>query len=138
MFSHSRVFLYSSTFAILVAASAMKKIYLLLMCASSLASCTTEKFTEPSDKQATAETRELYHSMQRMTAEGILFGHHDDTGYGVGWQYDNDSADVKGVCGYFPAVYGWDLAKIEHDSENDINGLPFVVQAKRAEDAYKR
>jgi mannan endo-1,4-beta-mannosidase len=103
-----------------------------------LASCNGVKLNEPSDKLATKETRELYYSLQRLQGKGILFGHHDDTGYGVGWSYDKDSSDVKGVTGTYPAIYGWDLAKVEHDSETDINGLPFSVQSKRVREAYER
>jgi mannan endo-1,4-beta-mannosidase len=115
----------------------MKKTYLFALLVL-LASCNRVKLNEPSDKLATTETRELYYSLQRLQGKGILFGHHDDTGYGVGWKYDQDSSDVKGVTGSYPAVYGWDLAKIEHDSVRDINGLPFSVQAKRVKEAYQR
>lgn len=110
----------------------------LLFIILALATCNAPKLNDPADKMATVETRELYHSMQRLQPAGILFGHHDDTGYGVGWQYDKDSSDVKAVCGSYPAVYGWDLAKIEHDSPNDINGLPFTVQTRRVKEAYER
>lgn len=76
--------------------------------------------------------------MQRLLGAGILFGHHDDTGYGVKWKYDDDSSDVKGVTGTYPAIYGWDLAKLEHDSTLDINKFPFEVQKKRVKEAYER
>lgn len=115
----------------------MKKVSLFAVLAL-LVSCNSVQLNEPADKQSTAETRELYYSMQRMVAEGILFGHHDDTGYGVGWHYEKDSSDVKAVCGSYPTIYGWDLAKIEHDSTKDINGLPFGIQTKRVIEAYKR
>jgi len=92
----------------------------------------------PCDKRATTETRELYYSMQRLQGAGILFGHHDDTGYGVNWKYEGDSSDVKAVTGTYPAVYGWDLSKIEHDSTRDINGFPFAVQKERVKEAYER
>jgi hypothetical protein len=114
----------------------MKKIYLFAALIW-LASC-NRKLNAPADKLATTETRELYNSLQRLHGKGVLFGHHDDTGYGVGWSYDKDSSDVKAVTGSYPAVYGWDLAKIEHDSTRDINGLPFSVQSRRVKQAYER
>jgi mannan endo-1,4-beta-mannosidase len=92
----------------------------------------------PADKMATAETRALFYSMQRLVGAGVLFGHHDDTAYGVGWRYDADRSDVKSVTGSYPAIYGWDLAKIEHDSIHDINGIPFQLQTQLVKDAYKR
>ncbi len=103
-----------------------------------LNSCANAQLFKPSDRQATAETRELYNSMQRLVGAGILFGHHDDTVYGVDWKFKNDSSDVKSVTGSYPAVYGWDLAKIEHDSANDINDVPFELQRTRVKEAYLR
>jgi mannan endo-1,4-beta-mannosidase len=67
-----------------------------------------------------------------------MFGHHDDTAYGVGWRFDPNRSDVKSVTGSYPALYGWDLAKIEHDSTKDINGIPFKLQKQLVKDAYER
>lgn len=92
----------------------------------------------PADPLATPETRELYYSMQRLQGAGIMFGHHDDTAYGVSWRYKNDSSDVKSVSGSYPAVYGWDFARIEHDSSKDINGIPYKLQRKLVRQAYER
>jgi mannan endo-1,4-beta-mannosidase len=92
----------------------------------------------PSDKQATYETRQLFYNMQRLVDAGIIFGHHDDTAYGVGWRYKPGRSDVKSVTGSYPGLYGWDLAKIEHDSVRDINGIPFALQKKLVRQAYDR
>jgi mannan endo-1,4-beta-mannosidase len=114
----------------------MKKTYILIVMVL-LNSCTAKLFN-PSDKHATAETKALFHNMQRQLDAGIMFGHHDDTGYGVNWKYENDSSDVKSITGSYPAVYGWDLAKLEHDSTLDVNKFPFKVQKKRVKEAYER
>jgi len=92
----------------------------------------------PSDKRATIETRELFYGMQRLLGVGVMFGHHDDTAYGVGWRFEPNRSDVKSVTGSYPAVYGWDLARIEHDSTKDINGIPFKLQKQLVKDVYKR
>jgi mannan endo-1,4-beta-mannosidase len=92
----------------------------------------------PCDKQATYETRFLFASMQRLIGAGVMFGHHDDAAYGVGWRLEPNRSDVKSVTGSYPAVYGWDLAKIEHDSTKDINGIPFKLQKKLVKQAYAR
>ncbi|CAN5232116.1 glycosyl hydrolase [soil metagenome] len=92
----------------------------------------------PSDRQATPETIALYQSMQRLVDAGIMFGHHDDTAYGVNWKYQKDSSDVKNITGSYPAVYGWDLAKLEHDSTRDINGIPFERQKQLVKQVYER
>jgi mannan endo-1,4-beta-mannosidase len=103
-----------------------------------LTNCTKAQLNNPSDKYATTETRELFYSMQRLIGAGILFGHHDDTAYGVEWKFDDDSSDVKSITGSYPAVYGWDLAKIEHDSTKDINHIPFKLQKEKVQEAYER
>jgi len=92
----------------------------------------------PSDKRATAETKALFFSMQRLLGAGIMFGHHDDTAYGVNWKFEPNGSDVKSVTDSYPAIYGWDLAKIEHDSINDINGIPFKLQKQLVKEAYER
>ena len=84
-----------------------------LLCVVIVTSCTKKQLFNASDSRATDETRALYISMQRLVGAGILFGHHDDTAYGVEWRFRDDSSDVKSVTGSYPAVYGWDLSKIE-------------------------
>lgn len=91
----------------------------------------------PSDPKATAETKNLYSNMQHLQGSGVIFGHHDDTAYGVGWVF-KDSSDVKATAGSYPGLYGWDVAKMEHDSVNDINGVPFKMQQQMIKDAYER
>ncbi|MDB5136624.1 MAG: manA 2 [Mucilaginibacter sp.] len=92
----------------------------------------------PCDKQATNETRALFSSMQRLIGAGVMVGHHDDSAYGVGWKFEPNRSDVKSVTGSYPSVYGWDLAKIEHDSIRDINGIPFKLQRKLVQQVYER
>ncbi len=117
--------------------TSLKKTYILFIVIL-LNSCARAQLFGPSDRKATKETKELFYSMQRIASAGIMFGHHDDTGYGVNWKYMDDSSDVKGITGSYPAVYGWDLAKLEHDSTADINKFPFEVQKQRVREAYQR
>ncbi|SHM42811.1 glycoside hydrolase family 26 protein [Mucilaginibacter sp. OK098] len=115
----------------------MKKTYtlfLIILCCS----YAHAQLYNPCDAKATRETKALFYSMQRLVGAGAIFGHHDDTGYGVNWKFANDSSDVKAVAGSYPALYGWDLAKIEHDSTKDINKIPFTLQKKRVKEAYQR
>src|SRR6202012_4789625 len=116
----------------------MKKIIGLLnvlFCGTSLFA---QQIYTPSDRQATNETRELYASMQRLVGAGTIFGHHDDTAYGVGWKGDDNRSDVKSVTGSYPALYEWDFAKMEHKRDSDINGIPFNLQRKLVQQAYQR
>jgi mannan endo-1,4-beta-mannosidase len=41
------------------------------------------------------------------------------TGYGVGWENDDDRSDIKDVCGDFPAIYGEDLREVLQDDNVD-------------------
>ncbi|OJW15282.1 glycosyl hydrolase [Mucilaginibacter sp. 44-25] len=111
-------------------------IFCLLLVAFTLPA--TAQLYNPSDGQATNQTRQLYYSMQRLVGAGTIFGHHDDTAYGVGWCFVKEQSDVKSVTGSYPALYGWDLAKIEHDSIRDINGIPFKYQKQLVKEAYRR
>jgi mannan endo-1,4-beta-mannosidase len=92
----------------------------------------------PSDKKATPETSALYGSLQRLTGAGVIFGHHDDLAYGVGWRGDKGRSDVKSVTGSYPALYGWDLSGIERHGIKDINSIPFKQQREFVQDVYKR
>ena len=111
-------------------------VVLILIISSSMANA--QQMYAPADKKATRETRALFYSMQRLLGAGIMFGHHDDTAYGVGWRFEADSSDVKSVTGSYPSIYGWDLARIEHDSIHDINGIAFKLQKQLVKDAYER
>ncbi len=112
--------------------------FLLFFFAVVLNSCGKMQIYNPCDKDATPPTIALYMGMQQIIAKGIIFGHHDDTAYGVEWKFDNDSSDVKTITGSYPGLYGWDLAKIEHNATGDINNVPFGLQKKRILEAYQR
>ena len=60
------------------------------------------------DSLATPETVALFRNLQNISRTGVLFGHQDDTAYGVNWKAEPGRSDVKEVCGDYPAVYGWD------------------------------
>jgi mannan endo-1,4-beta-mannosidase len=93
---------------------------------------------DPCDKDATLETRWLYSSMQRLIGAGVIFGHHDDLAYGVGWRGEQDRSDIKSVTGSYPALYGWDASGAEIGREKDINGIPFEQQRAFVKDVYNR
>ena len=61
------------------------------------------------DTLRTAETVNLLNNLRKVPTQGIMFGHHDDPLYGVGWEGDEDRSDVKSVCGDYPAVMSFDL-----------------------------
>lgn len=86
----------------------------------------------------TAETRALYQNLQMLSTKAILFGHQDDLAYGVGWKYQEGRSDVKETAGEYPAVYGWDIGKIEHAASNNIDGVPFDKMRDYIKAGYER
>ncbi len=122
----------------------MKKHFLTLLTATLISSsCISQKSTSDtnlslSDKKATPDTKTLYKELHILTPQGFLFGHQDDLAYGVKWKYENGRSDVKEVVGDYPAVYGWDIAGLENDSPNNIDGVPFAKMKQYIIDANAR
>lgn len=95
----------------------------LLLCL--LCSLFTGLHAQTADKNATAETKNLYENLLKLTGNSVLFGHQDDMAYGVGWKYEEGRSDVKGLAGEYPAVFGWDIARLERKEKNNLDGVPF-------------
>lgn len=91
-----------------------------------------------SDKKATPETVSLYKKLNQLTQRGYLFGHQDDLAYGVNWKYEDGRSDIKEVVGDYPAVYGWDIAGLEKDNINNIDGVPFSKMKQYIQEANSR
>ncbi len=81
--------------------------------------------SKPADSRATVETVNLYHSLARLLNKGTMIGHQDDLAYGVGWKYVEGRSDIKDVTGDYPAVYGWELGRIELDHQVNLDSVPF-------------
>lgn len=92
----------------------------------------------PIDKKATKETINLYRNLKRLLNTGIMFGHQDDLAYGVGWKYVPGKSDVKEVAGDYPAVYGWELGRLEVDNPVNIDSVPFDKMKGFISDIYNR
>ncbi len=114
----------------------MKKYIIIITAALTICSCggNRGKADDPiSESGRTKRTENLLDNLIALCDSSVyLFGHHDDTVYGIGWEadYDNDStvhilSDVKSVCNDFPALLGFDLGHIETGGECNIDGVPF-------------
>jgi len=78
----------------------------------------------------------------------VVFGHHDDTAYGVTWNNigiaehnDLDTtgrSDVKDVVGDYPGLMNWDLGRIEFDSDKELDGVPFDFIRNEIRKQHKR
>jgi hypothetical protein len=90
------------------------------------------------DKQATRETRDLFNNLYKLQGKNILFGHQDDPCYGVGWKYIDGKSDIKDLTGQFPAVYGFDLGRIELGHLYNLDSVPFEKTKQYIQEAYER
>ena len=85
------------------------------------------------DSGRTQRTENLLENLKAIGDSTVyLFGHHDDTVYGIGWEadYSNDStihqrSDVKSVCNDYPALLSFDLGHIELGDSLNLDGVPF-------------
>ncbi|MEY3241436.1 MAG: hypothetical protein RIR11_2875 [Bacteroidota bacterium] len=91
------------------------------------------------DPLATKRTKALFLNLQKAAAESkILFGHQDDLAYGVGWQQIKGGSDVRFTCGDYPAVYGWELGNLEHDSTANLDNVNFKQMKNWIKEGYER
>jgi hypothetical protein len=105
---------------------------LLMLAASSVAQ------DLPADRHATAETVHLYRHLHQLLKKGVMFGHQDDLAYGVGWKYEEGRSDIKDVTGDYPAVYGWELGRLELDHPVNIDSVPFEKMKAYIRQGYDR
>lgn len=69
------------------------------------------------DKNATKETKNLYHNLNTISIRNILFGHQHALEYGHGWSNEPDRSDVKSVTSSHPAVVGIDFSDFSGQSK---------------------
>ena len=92
----------------------------------------------PIDRDATPETRALFHNLRRLASQHVLFGHQDDLAYGYDWVAEPGRSDVKDVTGSFPAVYGWELSGLETGKAANIDGVEFARMRGWIAEGYRR
>ncbi|VXB41761.1 Mannan endo-1,4-beta-mannosidase [Arthrobacter sp. 9V] len=76
------------------------------------------------DPDATPRTASLFAYLRSQQGKGILFGHQQDTEFGVTFpaeSADGFQSDVKAATGEHPAVFGWDFG---HDGYGSAPGSP--------------
>ena len=99
--------------------------------------CTTGT-AQTADKNATKETKNLFVNLKSLLNKGILIGHQDDLAYGVEWKYEAGRSDIKDVTGEYPAVYGWELGRLEIDATENLDGVPFNKMKQFIAEGYER
>ena len=76
-------------------------------------------------KKATTPAKQLMKRLQKLQAKGIMLGHQDDPVYGTTWKWEQGKSDVLLTTGDYPAVMGFDLGKLELDSDKNLDDVPF-------------
>lgn len=99
-------------------------------------SCNT--VSDNSMTERTNETQLLLSNLRKIPASGVVFGHHDDTVYGIGWEGDEDRSDVKSVCGDFPGIISFDLGQIELGDTMNLDGVSFNKIRREVVKQYER
>ena len=112
----------------------MRKLFAMGVGAMMIVACTTQKQAEPEKTQA----QQLMERLDTLRQKGIMYGHQDDPFYGLTWEYDKDSSDVKNVCGDYPAVMGFELGGIEMGDEKNLDSVPFTRMREEILNHYNR
>lgn len=112
-----------------------------LLAAGLLTACSFAKKQQTVDETAnvrTQETEKLLTNLKKSPSKGIMFGHHDDTLYGIGWDGDEGRSDVKSVCGDYPAVISFDLGELELNGDVSLDKVSFDKIRKEIINQYQR
>ena len=104
------------------------------------AACGPTQKTRPSEETPvrTPETENLLANLKKVSSRGFMFGHHDDTNYGIGWEGYEGRSDVKSVCGDYPAVISFDLGHLELGDTLSLDKVPFSKIRREILNQYKR
>ena len=99
------------------------------------------------DPGATDETKALFMKLWTLAdSNQTLFGHQDDTYFGVGWRGESGRSDILeasesvdlGISGSYPAVYGWEIGSLEFGGPNNVDGVPFSTMRDEIIAGYRR
>lgn len=93
----------------------------------SLAACAAGLTAQP--QPATVRTQ-LIDRLSALQSHGIMFGHQDDTFYGLTWQWEPSRSDTRETCGDLPAVMGFELGGIEEAHETNLDSVPFALMRR--------
>jgi mannan endo-1,4-beta-mannosidase len=91
----------------------------------------------PIDTAATPQTVALYRNLVRYSGDALLFGHQDDLAYGSTWRAEPGRSDVREAAGAYPAVFGWDVGRIESGAADNIDGVSFENMKLWIRQAYE-
>ena len=97
----------------------MKKLMLLAATAALCVAC-----QQPAEVKTPSQ--QLLERLTSIQKQGYMYGHQDDTFYGLTWEWEPDRSDVRELVGDYPAVMGFDLGGIEMGDEKNLDSVPFT------------
>ena len=68
----------------------------------------------------------LENRLRELQKLGYMYGHQDDTFYGLTWEWDYGKSDILATVGDYPAVMGFDLGGIEKGDAKNLDSVPFT------------
>lgn len=96
--------------------------------------------SHPVDPDLTPRARALFDALHRVSGEFTMLGHQDDTFSAHARERDGSGSptdsDVLAVAGAYPAVWGFDLGRIELGWSVNIDGVPFDDIRREMRRAY--
>lgn len=118
----------------------MKNTIVSILLAIGFVSCGQSKQQENEESHSvrTPEAETLLSNLKQIPQKGYMFGHHDDTAYGIGWEFEEGRSDVRSVCGDYPAVISFDLGHIELGDSVSLDKVPFNKIRQEIINQYQR
>ena len=125
----------------------MRKYLSIIAAALVIASCggNQHKADDPlADSGRTQRTENLLSNLKHLGDSTVyLFGHQDDTLYGIGWSFESiDStasqqhSDIKSICNDYPALTGFDITGIEKGNRQTASGISLDRIRQEVVNAY--
>lgn len=111
---------------------------IITLCLGALVACSPARKGEKTVTETSTPKECLIKNLRAIPAKGFMFGHHDDTVYGIGWEFEEGGSDVQKVCGDYPAVISFDLGEIELGGDKSLDKVPFEKIRQEIINQYKR
>ena len=114
----------------------MKQLSFIFLLSVVIVACGGQKSATNEGEPTIAQ--QLQSRLDTLRQRGYMFGHQDDPFYGLTWEYQTDSSDVKNTCGDWPAVMGFELGGIEMGDAKNLDSVPFDVMRREIIRHYER
>lgn len=77
-------------------------------------------------RKAATPRQQLLARLAKIQKRGYMYGHQDDTFYGLTWDWDPGRSDTRELVGDYPAVMGFDLGGLENGDRKNLDSVPFT------------